>query len=283
MAKQYYCLVAGLKEYAIDGENKGLEISEIKEEIAEQLSKSDARAVELLYSFYDIENIINIIKGKTTFNSLGNFSQEQLTEEVSKPELLPSFISDIVISYANKDSDGVNDDLDIDLNDTIERNLWTAYYKECAKSKCSFLRKWGEFDLNLRNICAAYTARKSGLSAADIVVGNNDITQAIAKSSSADFGLKNEITDLEKLIATLDDSNILEKEHRLDMMRWSEAEEISTFDYFNINTVMAYLVKVNLIWRWKQLDRERGQQMFNKLLGELSGKDIVEAASKRED
>lgn len=283
MAKQYYCLVAGLKEFAIDGENKGLDIREIKEEILEQVSSSDVKAVELLYSFYDIENIINIVKGKASYNSLGNFSKEELEEEIARPELLPEFISSIVTSYRQKDSDGVLDDTDIDLDDTIERNLWSAYYKECAKSKCSFLRKWGEFDLNLRNVCAAYTARKGGLSPADIVVGNNDITQAIAKSSSADFGLKNEITDLEKLIATLEDTNILEKEHRLDMMRWNEAEDISTFDYFNINTVMAYLVKVNLIWRWKQLDRERGEQMFSKLIGELSGKDVVDAATKREE
>ncbi len=283
MAKKYYCLVAGLKEYAIDGDNKGLDISEIKEDIFEQVSRKDAREVELLYYFYDIENILNMMKGKTTFNSLGNFSQEQLQAELARAEQLPEFIASIVSCYKNKDGEGTHEDADIDLNDTIERNLWNSYYKECAKSKCRFLREWSEYDLNLRNICAAHTARKSGLTPADIIVGSNDITQAIAKSSSADFGLKNEITDLDKLIATLDNSNLFEKEHSLDMMRWNEAEEMSTFDYFNINTVMAYLVKVNLIWRWKQLDPERGQSMFNKLISELSGKDIVEAATKRED
>lgn len=283
MAKQYYCLVAGLKEYAIDGENKGLEIAEVKEEITEQLSKKDAEAVELLYSFYDIENIINIFKGKQTFNSLGNFSREQLEEEVNKPELLPTYIAKIVKAYQDKDRDGAEKDEDIDITESLERNLWSAYYQQCSKSKCSFLRSWSDYDLTLRNICAAYTARKSGIAAGDIMIGDNDITQAISKSSSADFGLKNEVSDVEKLIATLEDKNILEKEHRLDIMRWEQADDIATFDYFNINTVMAYLVKVNLIWRWKQLDRTRGQQMFNKLIGELSNRDMVMAVEKREE
>ena len=58
--KQYYTLVAGLREWALDADTKGFDAREIISEIAEQLTDKDLRAVRLLYTFYDIENIIGM-------------------------------------------------------------------------------------------------------------------------------------------------------------------------------------------------------------------------------
>ena len=51
--------------------------------------------------------------------------------------------------------------------------------------------------------------------------------------------------------------------------------ELSSFDYFDINAVMAYLVKVNLVARWSMLDPERGRAMFEQLIADLDGKDLI--------
>ena len=48
--KNYYCLVAGLREYALDSETKGFDIKAILEEVFEALSSSDAKTVKLLYA-----------------------------------------------------------------------------------------------------------------------------------------------------------------------------------------------------------------------------------------
>ena len=54
----YYCLVAGLKEYTLDADTKGFDAREIIAEIEEELSGADLKAVHLLYGYYDCENII---------------------------------------------------------------------------------------------------------------------------------------------------------------------------------------------------------------------------------
>ena len=56
-ATQYYCLVASLKEYALDADTKGFDARAIVSGILEEVNRGDAREVRLLYGYYDCENI----------------------------------------------------------------------------------------------------------------------------------------------------------------------------------------------------------------------------------
>ena len=65
------------------------------------------------------------------------------------------------------------------------------------------------------------------------------------------------------------------KERKIDNIRWAELSELSTFDYFDLNAVIAYLVKVNMVARWAQLDKKVGREMFDRLVAELDGKEMI--------
>lgn len=56
--RNYYSLVAGLREYALDADTKGFDAKGIVEEILGEVSASDASEVRLLYGYYDCENIL---------------------------------------------------------------------------------------------------------------------------------------------------------------------------------------------------------------------------------
>ena len=77
------------------------------------------------------------------------------------------------------------------------------------------------------------------------------------------------------LAAVNDEQNLVEKEHKIDMIRWNESVELTAFDYFNINAVLAYLVRVNIVARWSMLDPERGRELFAQLMQSLDGKDLI--------
>ena len=51
---------------------------------------------------------------------------------------------------------------------------------------------------------------------------------------------------------------------------------MATFDYFDINAILSYLVRVNIVARWTQLDAARGREMFARLMAELDGKQLIE-------
>ncbi|MGN0092582.1 MAG: DUF2764 family protein, partial [Alistipes sp.] len=96
------------------------------------------------------------------------------------------------------------------------------------------------------------------------------------RSSASDFGLRGELGYIDAVIATVNDEhNLLDKERKLDRIRWDMASELSTFYYFDINAVLAYLVKINLVARWTLLDRKYGRQMLERLMAELDGKELI--------
>ena len=250
--KNYYCLVAGLREYSLDADTKGFNARAIIEEILEGVSARDARCVRLLYGYYDCENLVNFRKGRAAHNPLGNRSYSAIVDE-----------------------DADNED-GIDTDRSFENALFSAYYDECAHSKSRFLRQWADFDRNLRNISAAVVARVTGRSAEQSVVGGDETSQQLKRSSAADFGLRGDVPYLEAVIAAVnDETNLVEKERKIDAIRWNQAEELSTFDYFDINALLAYLVKVNIVARWTRLDDKQGREMLHRLMTSLDGKDLI--------
>ena len=95
-ATEYYCLVAGLKEYSLDADTKGFDAKAIVGEILDGVSASDAAQVRLLYGYYDCENIASLRAGRSAHNPLGNFTREELEEEVKAPKRLPSAVGRVL-------------------------------------------------------------------------------------------------------------------------------------------------------------------------------------------
>ena len=50
---------------------------------------------------------------------------------------------------------------------------------------------------------------------------------------------------------------------------------MATFDYFDVNAILSYLVRINIVARWTLLDAARGREMFARLLAELDGKELI--------
>lgn len=273
---EYYCLVASLREWTLDSDTKGFDVREILDEILEELTADDRRAVALLYAYYDCENIISCRAGRQRHNPLGNLSVEQLDDVLTNRNyaLLSERVAKVVKLYVEADDE--ERDEDVVLSERFERALFEAYYADLAASKSSFLRGWGEFDRTLRNIAAAVAAREAGRSIKDVVIGGGEVVEQLSRSSAVDFGLRGELQYIDAVIAAVsDEPNIVEKERKIDAIRWSEAEDIAAYDYFNINYLLSYLVKVNIVARWTLLSPEVGREMLNKLIAGLDAANLV--------
>lgn len=272
-ARNYYTLVAGFREYAIDADRKGFDAAAIRDEVLEALSEKDRRAVELLYGYYDCENLAARRAGRTAHNALGNLTAEEIDAELRQPKRLPAELADVIRAFADPEGEEAER---IDTTQRFETALFAAYYGLCARSGCRFLREWSAFDRTLRNVTAAVTARTLGRAVEEVTVGEDEIVEQLRRSSASDFGLRGELDWLDALLAAAgDEQSLIEKEHRIDLIRWNESEALSTFDYFDIDAVVAYLVRVNLVARWSVLDPARGRALFGRLMEGLDGKDLI--------
>lgn len=273
-AKEYYSLVAGLREYTLDGDAKGFDAAAIVAGICDELTASDAAQVRLLYGYYDCENLAALRAGRSAYDPLGNLSREELEEELKTPKRLPEPLAQVVRAYADPEGEDAET---VNTAQRFEAALFGAYYAMCERRGGRFLRAWSQFDRTLRNVAAAVTARAAGRPVEEAVVGDGDVEQQLLRSSAADFGLRGELPYVDAVIAAVnDEANLLEKEHKIDLIRWNEAVELATFDYFNIDAILSYLVRINIVARWTRLDAARGRELFARLLEELDVRGMIE-------
>ena len=68
---------------------------------------------------------------------------------------------------------------------------------------------------------------------------------------------------------------MVEKEHKIDLIRWEQALQIAFTDYFNINAILSYVARINIVARWTLLDEKRGREMFERIKQEFDGKNHV--------
>ena len=273
-ANQYYCLVASLREYTLDSDTKGFDAREIVGEILEGVKRNDAREVRLLYGYYDCENLAALRGGRSSYNPLGNLTREELEEELKAPRRLPAAVARVVRAYADPEGEEA---AEIDTAQRFEKALFGAYYAVCEKQGCRFLRAWSAFDRTLRNVAAAVTARAAGRPVEEVTVGGGDVVDQLQRSSAADFGLRGELPYIDAVIAAVnDEANLVEKEHKIDLIRWNESLELATFDYFDIAAILSYLVRINIVARWMRLDAARGREMFDRLVAGLDGRKFIE-------
>ncbi|MFR7708254.1 MAG: DUF2764 family protein [Alistipes inops] len=125
--KDYYCLIAGLREYSLDAEKKGFDAPAIIAEIKEELSARDRRTVELFYTYYDIENIVSLRAGREHFSALGNLSREELQEELVSPSRLPLFLGRVITAFNAADKEGEGTDVSEEVDMEKFHLAWQDY------------------------------------------------------------------------------------------------------------------------------------------------------------
>ncbi len=285
----YHYIVSSLVEYGFDADTKSLNTEAFCADIKEQLSGDDWKKLGELWWFFDLRNILDLRAGRSgVFSPLSNLTKEEVElvdrhygasssgveEQEQEMPSLPSFVLDILSSYSGE---SMLSDVDSDKGD-IDKQLWEAYYSYAASSKSAFVRAWSEFDVNVRNISAAFTARTKSISVGSVLVGDGEIANMIRQNEGApDFALKNEFAEIDTLMQLLSEKDMLVKEKGLDKLRWQKIDSLVELDYFNIEYILGYIVKMSLLERWRLLDVERGESRLDGIVGSLTAKENIKS------
>jgi len=266
----YYCLVAGLPDLRID-DTKGLvSPGELVAEIAPQLSLADRNYLRLLMAVYDNQNFIRfLINKESTLDPSGQLTTDdwaqlvRLMDENDQPadsRLMPYWVDYYHLNHEEEiDAKGL----------TREDYMSGLYYSYAMKTDNRFLNQWFEFNLNLNNLLIAILCRKHKLDAGRLVIGANEIAGILKTTHARDFGIAGLFDQLEVVLRIAEDENLVEREKKLDALRWNWLEEHTFFNYFTVEKVLAFVLKTELLHRWKLLSFEKGETVFRELLNSL--------------
>lgn len=272
---QYYYLVTGLPELSLEDNKLNYTVGDFKTEFYPQLSKEDQALVDLYYLKFDNANLLKLLKDReAAIDSRGNYTAEQFVavfkqfdEEgvITSPGSLPSYIIKFTQAYLTQQETGVTTDV------LVEDWLAGLYYEYAMQCKNDFVSSWFEFNLNVNNVLVALAARKYRMPIASLIVGDTDICQALKTSNARDFGLTTELEYFDQLQKISETDDLVEREKRLDQLRWKWMEDKTFFDYFSIERLYVFLLQLEIIERWISLDKEKGNQMFREIIDSLKG------------
>ncbi len=268
-ANEYIALIAGLREYSLESDVKGLDLGAILSEVFDELTASDALLVYQLYGLYDCENIVSTFNKSSRRNPLALMSEEQIEALLRGEEMDGCWLSEGMLAVIERYTSSGND-VAISTEESFSSALYAAYYATVESSKNKMLKEWSRSERSLRNITAALGARATDRAVESVLVGSGDIVDQIKRSSAADFALRGELTYIDSLMAAVGDStNIIDQEHKIDQIRWEIVDELSQMEYFTMDALLAYLVRVNMVVRWQKLNPEYGREVFERLITSL--------------
>ena len=264
----YYCLVAGLPDISLDDGKLSYSVSDFKAELYPDLSAQDRKLIDLFYLKFDNTAILKLLKNKdAVIEDKGNFSAEELLQLIeavregdTPDKKYPSYLVNFVSQYLQLSQDELYraDDL-----------LAALYYSYGMSSNNAFIASWFEFNLNLNNILAALAARKYKLEVSSVIVGATSICEQLRTSNARDFGLNETLEYFEALQRIADIEELVEREKKVDMLKWKWLEDESFFHYFTIERIFVFLMQLEMIERWISLDKEEGNELFRKMIQDL--------------
>ena len=177
-----------------------------------------------------------------------------------------SVISDIKRDLDEKDQ-GLVEFL---LKGFSDKDLDADFYAAALRHRNRFLREYFRFDLNLRNAKVRYLNAQLGREPdQDVMTGEDPEAEDVDIDGFRFTG--GEFEEAPKVDGILADKDLVSREKGLDDLLWDKVDSLSTFHYFDIEAVLAYIAKLHIVTRWLNLDEEVGRDVFRRLLKDVRG------------
>ena len=133
--------------------------------------------------------------------------------------------------------------------------LGDGFYAKALASRNSFIRDYFSYDLMMRNEKVKWLNKALGRPE-----GQDTVSAPMPDAKEAG-----------EVAQALDTSDILGREKAMDNLLWNKIGAITTFNYFDVNVILAFIAKLHIIWRWIALDPVTGKEMFEDLVDEVRG------------
>ena len=179
-----------------------------------------------------------------------------------------------VVDSGFKFTDRTPDDFIAEIREQLDRKdnalvdgydadkLDADFYRKAITHSNRFLREFFSFDLNLRNAKVKFLNKALSRAADKDVMVLMDEKEEVVELP---FEQENEVAE------ALRKDDLLSREKALDDLVWAKISDITVFDTFNIDAVLAFIAKMQVTARWFRLDEQKGREMFRKLSDEVRG------------
>ena len=131
--------------------------------------------------------------------------------------------------------------------------LTEEFYAKAAASRNAFIKNYLFYDLQLRNAKVAWLNKALGRPEGQDVMPCGD----------------DDFEDAAKALEILSGTDILGRERGLDDLLWKHIEELTEMHVFDLDVILGFAARLQIVARWLKLDETTGREMFGRLVREM--------------
>lgn len=152
-----------------------------------------------------------------------------------------------------------------------EEDLRTqVLYEQGLRCKNRFVRAWYTYNRDMNNVMVATICRKHGFDVTKMIVGRGAVADILRKNlPQKDFGLGGVLDDVQDIMSLVEVENLMEREKRMDALRFQWLENATLYIDFSIENVLAYYLQIEMLNRWSVLTVEQGEKVFRELVVDM--------------
>ena len=269
--QQYFYIIAGLPNLSLQDKRLPFPAKDFLDDLKYKIDKKDFQFVCMLYYGRDNRNLLNFLFNRdSTMHPEGYYALHELKKGIEGNFLLPLYMNDFIASFKENKNRFTEAEWEVKLTE--------AYFKEAMKTENEFLNQWMEFELNLKNLLLVMSSRKQPLPFSEIVIAANEIAEIMKDNPAADFSTQPSIDFMNPVLKIIEIENVIEREKKIDALRWKKLEEITFFNYFTIEAILSFIIKLMIIERWAMLKQEAGKDFLPSMLHSFTEKIKMAAA-----
>ncbi len=277
MSSQYYYFVSGLPRITVDDTKLILSPQQFLEQAETQLGASDALLLKFMRLDADLDTLLDVLyKQDAEQRPLGAYSRQWwegfpglVKQKLENRDFtIPAPYDEVPAFVAQSIGKAIGAE-EFPSRLALKHELLQGLYSEAADSANGFVRDWYQHERLTRNILLAINGRKHELDHTTWLIGEDDITQKLATSKAADFGIGKDLELWEALNRAYEQNNVLYRERAYDVIRWKWIDSRNFFQYFNIDKVLGYYAQLCILSRWLELNVESGGEVFFDTLNKL--------------
>lgn len=255
----YIAFIAGLPEIAWDDRKLSLTVAEFREQLKDYITGQDEKLIDLFFLPNDNAQVLRLLNKQEPEPALTTvYPVKLLEDEIVEPDKsIPSYLREFITDFKEEH---------LRYEVSPENVLSWMYYHYMMTADNHLVRRYAEFSMNLKNLVTALNARKYGMEVSREIIGENEFAVALRTSNAKDFGLGMDYPYVEKVVALMENDNLVERERGLDLIIWNFLDEAVTFEYFSLERVISYMLRLMIVERWSKMSSESGRKVFMEMI-----------------
>jgi hypothetical protein len=244
--REYHCLIAGLPELHFDSLEGSFGLAQFLEDAKPALDPVHMYWVNGLILAQGHKPLLRFLNGEAVADiPTLPYSFGWTFPENDGFSLLPGYIQEFVLRF-RKATDEMQ-------SHHWEKLLSDGYYRFLAGFGNTFINTWANFDMNVRNYSTSKIYKEDLHQKKIQVMPGNRFARLLLEFNPDHKEIQVEWPFAAIIDKIMESPDLLEREKGIDRLIWEEIDQINLFNYFSIEIVLGYTLKLIILERWRNI------------------------------